>query len=170
MEIASPQPFDEEKPMGQQRADNDPQRFIPEEPPVADIDDPVVSDLPQDVTESYGTGVQDLPGYSAGGRTMRDRRSDYTSVSPELSGGDVDAAWDQAENTAEETVGGTVATPDQDIVDDLGQAVGTEMRDRQDFYGSDQLNIRDQQRWELDEKSSEDYPEWHNYPEQQQDQ
>lgn len=117
------------------------------------------SDLPTDVTESYGTGVEPQPGWNIGGRTMQEDNSEYNAVAPTLSGGDVDAAWDQAEVAGEETVGGTAPTPDQNVVDDLGEAMGTDMRDRQDFYGNDQLNVRDENRWQLDPQSSEDYPE-----------
>jgi hypothetical protein len=113
-------------------------------------------DMPQEVTESYGTGVKDPPGMNIGGRTMQRRQQNYTAASPELSGGDVDAAWTM-HMEGEEMVGGTVSTPDQDIVDDLGVAMGTEMRDREDFYGNDKYSQRDAKRWDLDPASSEDY-------------
>jgi Family of unknown function (DUF6335) len=130
-------------------------------PDTADADEEtIISDLPQEITESYGTGVHPEPGLNIGmGRKLQDEIRQYTSTSPKLTGGDVDAAWEQADAVGEEAVGGTVATPDQDIVDDLGAAVGTEMRDQQDFYGVDQFNVRDDRRWELDPKSSEDYQE-----------
>jgi Family of unknown function (DUF6335) len=48
----------------------------------------------------------------------------YSSTSPELSGGDLDADWRHADSSGEEAVGGSVATPDQDTVDDLGKALG----------------------------------------------
>src|SRR4051812_46178991 len=41
-----------------------------------------------------------------------------------LTGGDVDADWQRADAVGEEAVGGSVATPDQDRVDDLGRALG----------------------------------------------
>ncbi|MBV8887085.1 MAG: hypothetical protein JO235_24245, partial [Chroococcidiopsidaceae cyanobacterium CP_BM_RX_35] len=66
-------------------------------------------DLPEAITESYGTGVKEQPGFNIGGRTMQDNMREYTDVSPELSGGDIDAAWDQADVAGEEAVGGTVA-------------------------------------------------------------
>ena len=46
-----------------------------------------------------------------GGRTMRDRMEPYTFTGPELTGGDIDARWDQAAMVGDEAVGGTVATP-----------------------------------------------------------
>ncbi len=114
-------------------------------------------DLPQEITESYGTGVKDLPGYNIGGRTMRDERREYTETSPELTGGDVDAYWEDADAVGDEAVGGTVATPDQSVTEDLEAAVGLEMDDRAFLRTNDILEERDDRRWELDPKSSEDY-------------
>ncbi|MBD2772657.1 DUF6335 family protein [Iningainema tapete] len=117
------------------------------------------SDLPQEITESYGTGVKDLPGYNIGGRTMQEERSEYTHTSPELTGGDVDAYWEDADAVGDEAVGGTVATPDQNVTEELEAAVGLEMDDRAFLRTEDILEQRDDQRWELDPKSSEDYQE-----------
>jgi hypothetical protein len=39
---------------------------------------------------------------------------------------DVDANWQRADSETEEGVGGTVATPDQDVVDEIGRALGVE--------------------------------------------
>lgn len=116
-------------------------------------------ELPQEVTESYGTGVQQEPGLNVGGRTMRDRMDQYTSTGPELTGGDIDARWDQAAIVGDEAVGGTVATPDQSIVEELGAAVGIDYDDAQPIQTNDILEGRDSQRWELDPMSSEDYEE-----------
>ena len=109
-------------------------------------------ELPQEITESYGTGAIDQPGLSEDGRTLRDS-------SPELSGGDVDAAWEQASASGEEAVGGSAPTPDQDIVDELGAAVGIEMADGAILHTADMLEHRDDSRWELDPSSAEDYQE-----------
>jgi Family of unknown function (DUF6335) len=114
-------------------------------------------DVPQEYTESYGTGVQELPGYNIGGRTMRDRASQFNSASPELTGGDIDANYEQAEADGDESVGGTVSTPDMDIVDDLGKAVGLEMDDQAFLRTNEILEQRDDRRWELEPTSSEDY-------------
>lgn len=127
--------------------------------PVEDTDEPIISDLPQEITESYGTGVAVEPGLEIGGRTMRDRMEEYTSASPTLTGGDIDARWDQAEAVGDEAVGGTVATPDQSIVEELGAAVGLDYDDGVSLQTQDILESRDSQRWELDPMSSEDYQE-----------
>lgn len=114
-------------------------------------------DVPQEYTESYGTGVQEMPGYTIGGRTMRDRANDLNEATPELTGGDIDADYEQANAVGDESVGGTVSTPDMDIVDDLGKAVGLEMDDRAFLRTNEILEQRDDRRWELEPTSSEDY-------------
>ncbi|PSB21746.1 hypothetical protein C7B65_02820 [Phormidesmis priestleyi ULC007] len=114
-------------------------------------------DVPQEVTESYGTGVHDVPGFSIGGRTMRDRMHDLNEATPDLTGGDIDADYEQANADGDESVGGTVNTPDMDIVDDLGKAVGLEMNDFNYLHTNEILEQRDDRRWELEPKSSDDY-------------
>ncbi|MES1022558.1 hypothetical protein ABN584_06635 [Gloeocapsa sp. BRSZ] len=37
--------------------------------PVEDSDEPIISELPQEITESYGTGVALEPGLEIGGRS-----------------------------------------------------------------------------------------------------
>jgi hypothetical protein len=127
--------------------------------PIEDTGEPIISDLSQAITESYGTGVALEPGLEIGGRTMHDRMEQYTSASPELTGGDIDARWDQAEAVGDEAVGGTVPTPDQSIVEELGVAVGLNYDDGVSLQTNEILESRDSGRWELDPMSSEDYQE-----------
>jgi hypothetical protein len=77
---------------------------------------------------------------------------------PSLAAGDVDAAWDRADE-GEETVGGSSPTPDQDMVDEIGEAVGVSYADNEPLRPEDKLAKRDATRWELDPASSEDYAE-----------
>jgi len=83
-----------------------------------------------------------------------------TKVPPEavLTGGDIDAAWDKAE-VGEEAVGGTNPTPDQDIVEEIGRAVGVNYEDAEPLHPDEKLERRDEQRWELHPASSEDFSE-----------
>jgi hypothetical protein len=72
-------------------------------------------------------------------------------VSPRLSGGDVDADWSRAESSGEEAVGGSVATPDQDVVDELARALGVEQdADAEVRTAGEILRERDAHRWELE--------------------
>ena len=115
------------------------------------------SDLPQEMTQSYGTGVHQQSGITAGGKTIETQLNQRNATSPELTGGDVDAYWQGADAVGDEAVGGTVATPDKNVTEELGKAVGLEMDDRQPLQTNDILDRRDDERWELDPKSSEDY-------------
>jgi Family of unknown function (DUF6335) len=82
----------------------------------------------------------------------------HHSKSPVLSGGDVDAAWDAAD-VGEESVGGENPTPDQDVVDELGKAVGIVYEDGEPLHTTEKVAARDKHRWELDPASSEGYKE-----------
>lgn len=115
------------------------------------------SDLPQEITESYGTGVHQQTQINAGGRTIEEKENQYNATNPSLTGGDVDAYWEGANAVGDEAVGGTVATPDKNVTEELGKAVGLEMNDKQPLQTNDILDRRDDERWELDPKSSEDY-------------
>jgi hypothetical protein len=75
-----------------------------------------------------------------------------------VTGGDIDAAWDRAD-VGEEAVGGSVATPDQDIVENLGSAVGLTYEDNEPLHTTDKLKSRDRRRWELNPASAEDFQE-----------
>ena len=98
---------------------------------------------------------------AVGGRkVLEDEMDEYHSQSPELSGGDLDADWRRANQVGEETVGGSVPTPDQDIVDELGEAAGLTYNDDEPLGGEDKILERDRNRWELDpESASEDEDE-----------
>ncbi|MBF2025917.1 MAG: hypothetical protein IGS48_04010 [Oscillatoriales cyanobacterium C42_A2020_001] len=124
-----------------------------------DADDEVISDLPQEVTQSYGTGLQGQPSDRAGRYSRRSNQRFYNEADPILTGGDIDANYEQANAVGDEAVGGTVSTPDQDIVDNVAAAVGLELDDRSDVRINAILEERDDRRWELDPKSSEDYEE-----------
>src|SRR5262245_60737306 len=63
----------------------------------------------------------------------------HTETSPRLTGGDIDADWQAAYSSGEESVGGSVATPDQDIVDEIGRALGVEQEIDAPVRASDEI-------------------------------
>ncbi len=76
-------------------------------------------------------------------------------TSPRLTGGDVDADWTQAHLSGEEAVGGSVATPDQDVVDELGRALGVEQDADAEVPDLDAvLRDRDRRRWQYEEEAA----------------
>ena len=82
--------------------------------------------------------------------------SRYSGTSPSLSGGDVDADWQRADSVGEEAVGGSVATPDQDVVDEIGRALGVEQdSDAEVNMSEDILRRRDRLRWHLERNAEE---------------
>jgi hypothetical protein len=98
---------------------------------------------------------QERQAYAQGGGKLLDEFQEYHSLSPELSGGDVDAAWDEADQSGEEAVGGSNPTPDQDIVEDLGRAAGLLYQDDEPL-NYDKVAQRDRERWELNANSALD--------------
>ena len=82
--------------------------------------------------------------------------SEYTGVSQVDSGGDVDADWQRAQSTGEETVGGSAATPDQSVVDELARPLGVERSPDAEVITSDEiLSARDRRRWRIQEHTEE---------------
>jgi hypothetical protein len=84
-------------------------------------------------------------------------REDHATMSPAITGGDVDADVEDAYFTGDEAPGGDNPTPDQDRVDDIGKALGVQYQDAEELQGGDEVAARDKHRWELDPASSEDY-------------
>ena len=90
---------------------------------------------------------------------LRQAKREHTETSPALTGGDVDADWEDAYAVGDEAPGGDNPTPDQDRVDDIGRALGIEYADNEELKGADKISDRDKHRWELDPASAEDYPD-----------
>jgi len=90
---------------------------------------------------------------NAGSQELLQKLEQNNSLSPDISADDVDAAWDNADQAGEETVGGTNPTPDQDIVDDLGEAAGLTYKDHE-ALNFDKVYKRDADRWELNPESA----------------
>jgi len=89
-----------------------------------------------------------------GRKVLEEELDEHHSESPKLSGGDLDADWRRANQTGEETVGGSVSTPDQDRVDELGEAAGLTYKDDEPLQGEEKLRERDRNRWELNPASA----------------
>jgi len=84
---------------------------------------------------------------------------EHRGMSPDITGGDVDVDVEDAYFNGDEAPGGDNPTPDQDIVDDIGKALGVEYQDNEELKAVDKVTERDRKRWELDPASSEDYKE-----------
>jgi hypothetical protein len=106
----------------------------------------------EEVTEEFAEAQR----LASGGEQLKRELREHHSRTPELSGGDIDADWAGAD-VGDETVGGSSPTPDQDVVDELGEAVGLTYEDNEPLHSTEKVEERDRRRWELDPASSEDY-------------
>jgi hypothetical protein len=94
---------------------------------------------------------------AASGRDeLEEELDEHNSLSPRITGGDIDASWQTANQAGEEAVGGSVSTPDQDVVDQLGEAAGLNYDDDEPLDYDGKVLARDRNRWELDPASSDD--------------
>ena len=92
------------------------------------------------------------------GRSKLDRLgNELTHTDAALAGGDVDADAQSAAAVGDEAPGGDNPTPDQDVVEEIGKAIGLTFQDTEQLGGERKLQERDRRRWELDPASSDDY-------------
>jgi hypothetical protein len=92
------------------------------------------------------------------GRKALDRSlQEHSGMTPAITGGDVDADWENAYFSGDEAPGGDNLTPDQENVEEMGEALGLSYEDNEELKGSDKVIERDKHRWELDPASADDY-------------
>jgi len=82
---------------------------------------------------------------------------EHNETSPAITAGDVDADWQLAYSSGDEAPGGDNPTPDQDIVDEIGEALGVNYEDGEELKGAAKIEDRDKHRWELDPASKDDF-------------
>jgi hypothetical protein len=100
------------------------------------------------------------PSAAKSGRAeLKDKLAKSTSGGAAITAGDVDADWESAEAVGDEAPGGDNPTPDQDVVDDIGRALGVEYEDDEELQGGAEIADRDRHRWELDPSSKDDFDE-----------
>ncbi|MEQ8756442.1 MAG: DUF6335 family protein [Coleofasciculus sp. G1-WW12-02] len=72
---------------------------------------------------------------------------------------DIDANLYQAKVSGDEAIGGLASTPEQNVTQEIERVVGVAGAQKEPAQVTDKLKRRDEKRWELDPKSSEDYQE-----------
>lgn len=93
----------------------------------------------------------------SGRAEMADSVEKHRGMPQDIGGGDVDVDVEDAYFTGDEAPGGDNPTPDQDVVDDIGKALGVQYDDAEELKSADKITERDKHRWEMDPASSEDY-------------
>jgi hypothetical protein len=76
-----------------------------------------------------------------------------TAASPADAGGDLDADWEDVNESGSEAVGGDSPTPDQSIVEENAKALGVSFEDNEELEFLDKIERRDRDRYELEEQS-----------------
>ena len=76
-----------------------------------------------------------------------------TAASPRDAGGDLDAAWEDVNDSGSETVAGDNPTPDQSLVEENALAIGVSYEDNEELEFIDKIEKRDRDRFELEESS-----------------
>lgn len=92
-----------------------------------------------------------------GRHDLQEKYEEHGGTGSVIAGGDVDADWESASSVGDEAPGGDNPTPDQDIVDEIGRALGVEYDDAEELEGEPKITARDRHRWELDPASSDDW-------------
>ena len=81
------------------------------------------------------------------------RLRNNTAASPTDAGGDLDAAWEDVNDSGTESVSGDNPTPDQSLVEENARAVGVSYEDNEELEFIDKIDRRDRNRFELDPRS-----------------
>jgi hypothetical protein len=89
---------------------------------------------------------------------LAQRLRNNTAASPRDAGGDLDASWEDVNDSGSESVAGHNPTPDQSLVEENASAMGVSFEDNEELEFLDKIEKRDRDRYELDEnsKASED--------------
>ncbi len=87
------------------------------------------------------------------------QRRMHSGMPESITGGDVDVDVQDAYFTGDEAPGGDNPSPDLEVVDDIGRALGVQYEDAEELKSSDKIIERDRHRWEYDPASAEDYKE-----------
>jgi hypothetical protein len=93
----------------------------------------------------------------SGHQRYNQRGKEHTEGGSALTTGDIDTDWNEAYSSGEETPGGDMPTPDHDVVEEIGRALGVEYEDAEELKGVEKIESRDRNRWEFDPASAEDY-------------
>lgn len=84
---------------------------------------------------------------------LAQRLRNNTASSPSDAGGDIDASWEDVNDSGTESVSGDNPTPDQSDVEENAHAIGINFEDNEELEFIDKIERRDRERFELDPRS-----------------
>ena len=94
---------------------------------------------------------------TASASNLSHRLRNDSLADPTITAGDLDAQWEGAQFSGDESASSSMPSPDQNVVDDIGAAMGVTYQDSEELKFGDKERSRDEKRWELDPASSDDY-------------
>jgi len=83
----------------------------------------------------------------SGRRALKETQKQHNKMGA-VTGGDVDADLESAYFAGDGAPGGDNPTPDQNDVDDIGQAIGVKYNDNEELKGGEEVAERDRHRWD----------------------
>ena len=112
-------------------------------------DQPVADKDVQELMEDEIAHAPKAPG------ELEERLMEHHSTSPALSGGDIDAEWEDANDSGAESFGGHNPTPDQSDVEENAHAMGIDYQDNEPLRFEEKIEKRDRNRYELNANSKD---------------
>jgi hypothetical protein len=109
-------------------------------------DAPVADEEVQDLMNEEIEHAPKAPG------ELSQRLREHHSTSPADSGGDIDAEWEDANDSGAESFGGHNPTPDQSDVEENAHAMGINFEDNEPL-DLEKIDNRDRDRYEMKEGS-----------------
>lgn len=94
---------------------------------------------------------------SASAAKLAHRLKNDSLADPTITAGDLDAQWESAQFTGDESAVSSMPTPEHSVVDEIGKAMGVTYQDDEELKVGEKERSRDKRRWELDPASSDDY-------------
>ena len=97
------------------------------------------------------------PDISASAAKLAHRLKDDSLADLKVTGGDLDAQWEGAQFSGDESAVSSMSSPENNVVEDIGAAMGVTYQDAEELKVGEKERSRDKKRWELDPASSDDY-------------
>jgi hypothetical protein len=98
-----------------------------------------------------------VPDTAASAANLAHRLRNDSMADPTLTGGDLDAQWEGAQFSGDESAVSSMPTPEHNVVEEIGAAMGVTYQEGEELKAGEKERSRDLKRWELDPASSEDY-------------
>ena len=108
-------------------------------------------DVPDEATQSFIN--EEIESAPKAPQELLERIHENNAASPADSGGDIDADWEDVNQTGSESVFGHNPTPDQSDVEENAHAMGIDYEDNEPLDLLEKIEKRDRDRYELNENS-----------------